>query len=70
MDRRAVFFLVAAAMSAALWPLAPPDKRWVNVWVCATYLVLALASLADFISRHRRTRGGGADPPSRASRPG
>ena len=57
MDRRAVFFLVAAALSASLWPLAPADKRWVNVWVAGTYVVLALASLADFVSRHRETRG-------------
>ncbi len=63
MDRRAVFFLVASAMSAALWPVAPVDKRWVNVWVSAVYVVLALASLADFISRHRETKRAAGEPP-------
>ena len=63
MDRRAVFFLVASAMSAALWPLAPADKRWVNVWVSAVYVVLALASLADFVSRHPETKRADSDPP-------
>jgi len=52
MDRRAIFFLAAAAMCAVLWPLAPNDKRWVNVWLAVTYVVLALASFADFVSRH------------------
>ncbi len=59
MDRRAIFFLVASAMSAALWPLAPPDQRWVNVWLSAAYVVLALASLADFVSRRRVSRADG-----------
>jgi len=57
MDRRAIFFLAAAAMSAALWPLATPDKRWVNVWLSVTYVVLALASFADFVSLHRPAKG-------------
>ena len=63
MDRRAVFFLVASAMSAALWPLAPADKRWVNVWVSAVYVVLARAPLPDFVAPPRETKRADSDPP-------
>ncbi|MCZ7535984.1 MAG: hypothetical protein M5T61_08710 [Acidimicrobiia bacterium] len=65
MDHRAVFFLVASATCVALWPLAPSDTRWVNEWLAATYVVLAIASLADFVSRRRETGSAdGDDPPA------
>ncbi len=66
MDHRAVFFLAASAMCAALWPLAPTDTRWVNVWLAVAYVVLALASLADFVSRRRQTGREAAEPPDSA----
>lgn len=47
MDRRAVFFAVAALMAALLIPLTGPALRWVPVAVAVTYLLLAVASYAD-----------------------
>jgi hypothetical protein len=51
MDRRALFFLVAALVSLALVPAADTGHRWV-VWATATaYLVLAVLSALDHRSR-------------------
>lgn len=47
MDRRAVFFLVAALAAALLIPLTVSSLRWVPVAVSVAYLLLALASYAD-----------------------
>jgi hypothetical protein len=46
MDRRAAFFLAAAAVCALLVPV-PGDYVWVSATVAAVYLVLALASWLD-----------------------
>ena len=53
MDRRALFFLVAAAAAGAMYPLAPADLRWVSVAVAATYVVLAVLAALDGWSRKR-----------------
>jgi hypothetical protein len=50
MDRRSVFFLVAAVVCWVLIVPAPPDLRWVPAWLGVTYVVLALLSLADHLS--------------------
>jgi hypothetical protein len=47
MDRRSLFFLVAALVCALLVPLTDPGLRRVPEVVSATYLVLALASYLD-----------------------
>ncbi|HEX7166555.1 MAG TPA: hypothetical protein VF230_06210 [Acidimicrobiales bacterium] len=53
MDRRALFFLVAAVAAAVLYPFAPTDLRWVSVGVSITYFVLALLAALDAWSRNR-----------------
>lgn len=58
MDRRAVFFLVAAVMSAALIPLIPhekgkPDISWVGNTMVVAFVVLAVLSALDAWSRSR-----------------
>lgn len=57
-DRRSVFFTMAAVASAALVPLVPDEKA--HVWLHRTpfimilgYLVLAALSWFDHWSRHR-----------------
>lgn len=47
MDRRAVFFAVAALLAVVLTPLASDSLRWVPIVVSVTYVVLAAASYAD-----------------------
>ena len=47
MDRRAVVFLVFAALAGALTVVAQPEFRWVCISVAITYVVLALASALD-----------------------
>jgi hypothetical protein len=51
-DRRATFFLLAAAFCFALVPLA--DKRFHNLTLAVggVYVLLSLASYLDFRSRH------------------
>jgi hypothetical protein len=49
-DRRAVFFLLAALVCALLAPLAD-GYTWVAATVAAVYAVLALASWLDHRSR-------------------
>ena len=51
MDRRALFFLVAAAVAAVLIPVCEAGYRWVPIFLTIVYTLLALASWAD-----RRTR--------------
>ena len=56
MDRRAVFFLMAAVVCFLLiWP-TPEDLRWVPLWLGVTYVVLSGLSFADFLSRRNATR--------------
>jgi hypothetical protein len=47
MDRRALFFLVAALFCGLLAPLTDPPLRWVPGVLCGTYVVLAFASYLD-----------------------
>lgn len=47
MDRRPVFFAIGAVVALLLWPVAPPDLRWVSIMVSAIYGVLAVACLLD-----------------------
>jgi hypothetical protein len=51
-DRRGVSFLAAAAMCAALVPVAD-GYAWVAATVGAVYVVLALASWLDALGRRR-----------------
>ena len=53
MDRRAVFFILAAAVCAVLILPSPEDLRWVAETLSIVYVVLAILSLLDFWSRHR-----------------
>lgn len=54
MDRRAVFFVVAALICVALIPLGADKYRRVAEIVAAAYLVLAALSFLDARSRGRR----------------
>jgi uncharacterized membrane protein YqjE len=54
MDRRAVFFLVAAGVCALLVPLSDPKNRWVAGLTAIVYLVLAVLSALDHHSRSNR----------------
>ena len=56
MDRRAVFFLVAAIVSTVLIPVTEPSERWVPIVVAIVYVLLALASWADRVSRRAENR--------------
>lgn len=53
MDRRALFFVVAATMAALLIPVTEPELRYVPQIVAATYIILAAASYLDW---HRNLR--------------
>jgi hypothetical protein len=53
MDRRSVFFLLAAVAAAALVPVSEADLRWVPIAVSVTYVVLATLSYLDHIGRAR-----------------
>jgi hypothetical protein len=54
MDRRALFFLIAALVCLALVPAADTGHRWV-VWATAsTYVVLAVLSALDHHSHTRQ----------------
>jgi hypothetical protein len=57
MDRRAAFFLVAAAVAALLVPLTDAVHRWVPASLSVVYVLLAAASWAD--RRSRRSSGPG-----------
>ena len=58
MDRRAVFFLISAAICGALTPLIPieegkPDITWVGKVTAVAFVVLALLSWLDHVGRRR-----------------
>ena len=53
MDRRAIFFLGAGAVSAALIPATDQELRWVPTWLAVLYVVLAVASYFDWRSNNR-----------------
>ena len=48
MDRRAVFFLCAAAVAGLLVPATTIEFRYVPTIVSVTYVVLALLSYLDW----------------------
>jgi hypothetical protein len=52
-DRRAIFFLGAGAVSALLIPATDSELRWVPAWLAAVYAVLALVSYLDWRSNNR-----------------
>ena len=53
MDRRALFFLGAGAICAALIAETDPEVRSVPIWLSIVYVVLALASYLDWRSNNR-----------------
>ena len=53
MDRRALFFVVAAALCIALVVPAPDDLRRVPEGLAVVYLLLAAVSLLDHLARTR-----------------
>ncbi|MGH8998409.1 MAG: hypothetical protein ACRDY7_03365 [Acidimicrobiia bacterium] len=52
-DRRALFFLGAAAVSAVLIPATTDSLRYVPLIVSVLYVVLALASYLDWRTSNR-----------------
>ena len=46
MDRRAAFFVAAAAVSAILIPVTEEEQRWVPVSLVVVYLLLAVGWVA------------------------
>jgi hypothetical protein len=54
MDRRALFFISAAMVCALLVPITPRSLRYVGIWLCGAYIVLAFLSFLDNHSRHSR----------------
>jgi uncharacterized membrane protein YoaK (UPF0700 family) len=57
MDRRAAFFVGAAAISALLIPVTEQAQRWVPAALAIVYVLLAIASWADRRTRTRRRPG-------------
>ena len=53
MDRRAIFFLGAGALSAVIIPETDAELRWVPTWLAVVYVVLAAASYLDWRSNNR-----------------
>jgi hypothetical protein len=53
MDRRALFFLLAAIVSAAMIPITGAEERWVPIALSIVYVLLSAASWADHRSRRR-----------------
>ncbi len=51
MDRRGIFFLIAAVLCALVSPLIEESIRWIAYWLVGTYIVLAILSMLDFYSR-------------------
>jgi hypothetical protein len=64
MDRRAAFFVAAAAVCAILIPVTEHQQRWVPAALVVTYLLLAVASWAD----HRTRSRGPTQPTGRSHR--
>jgi len=56
MDRRAVFFVIAAVTCALLVLPSDADLRWVPTVMAISYAVLALLSYLDFRSRRASNR--------------
>jgi hypothetical protein len=52
-DRRALVFVVFAAICFALVPLAEPEFRWVCITTGITYVLLAVGSALNSRSRSR-----------------
>ena len=63
-DRRAVFFVIAAATCGLLIPATDSTLRWVPVSMTIAYVVLAALSYLDF-----RSRFGGSDDDDQPNRP-
>ena len=53
-DRRAVFFVASAVLALLLLPLCPAELRYVGWTLAAVFVLLAVASWADFHSRRRQ----------------
>ena len=53
MDRRALFFVGAAALCAALAPATQHDIRWIPAAMALAYAVLAVLSFLDYRSRRQ-----------------
>jgi hypothetical protein len=53
MDRRAIFFLGAAAICAVLIPETDAELRWVPTALAVVYVVLAAASYLDWRANNR-----------------
>jgi hypothetical protein len=67
MDRRAIFFLGAAFVSAILIPVTEHDYRWVPITLAIVYVLLAAASWAD---RRTKLRGRPHEPAAPRHPPG
>jgi hypothetical protein len=50
-DRRALFFVVAAVACLLTLLITPAEYRWLGIGLAVVYLVLALLSHLDFRSR-------------------
>jgi hypothetical protein len=50
------FFALAAVVCWALFPVTDTRFRWVALWTGVLYIVLAIAFLAEEVSRLRRSR--------------
>jgi hypothetical protein len=53
MDRRAIFFFIAAFLCAVLIPATDSELRWVPIAMATGYVILAVLSLLDARSRHQ-----------------
>jgi hypothetical protein len=51
MDRRAIFFACAAVVLALLTPVAPGEFRRLTLGLAAVYVLLGIASFADWRSQ-------------------
>lgn len=58
-DRRAYFFLGAALVVAATYPLIPPSLNWTALALAMTYLVFAALFAAASISSKRNAKRNG-----------
>ncbi len=58
-DRRVYFFLGAALVVVAIYPITPAQYRWVAVSVAVTYVVFAVLFALSSISADRAARRNG-----------
>jgi hypothetical protein len=63
MDRRAIFFAVAGAVSALLAIPLDDELQWVPLALAGLYAVLALASFLDHWSQQHGADDPGPTPP-------